>query len=114
MNLFPILPRSESVDQLVMKLMGLSVAECRARRSFSHSAAIFSPLGGVPVSESKLSELAADLTAMSERFGYPGKCLDTRSSDAQWSECLHRKLNVTPHEAAKDEMWHFMTCVLLP
>lgn len=114
MNLFPLLPRLESIDQLAVKLMGLSVAKCRESRGLSHPSQIFSPLGGAPVTERELSELAEKLTAISERFGYPGKCLDTRSNDAQWSEHLHRNLDVTPHEAAKDEMWHFMTCVLVP
>ena len=114
MKLFPQLPRSESVDQLVMELMTLSVTDCRKRRGFSHPSQIYSPTGGAPLSESELRELAAGLTAISERFGYPGDCTDTRSTDASWSEYLHRNLQVTPHEVAKDEVWHFMTCVLVP
>jgi len=114
MNLFPLLRRSDAIDKLVMELMSHSVADCHRRRGFSHPTTTFSPLGGAPVGEKELRELAEKLTVISERFGYPGKCLDTRSTDAQWSEYLYRNLNVTPHEAAKDEMWNFMTCVLVP
>ena len=114
MNLFPLLPQSGFINQLVVELMGFSVSELRTKRSFSHPSTTFSPLGGAPVSENELRGLAENLTAISERFGYPGECIDTRSNDAQWAEYLHRNLNVTPHEAAKDEMWHFMTCILVP
>src|SRR5262249_30807052 len=110
----PLLPRTQKIDELVVELINSGVSACRSRRAFSHPAMTFSPTGGIPASEQDLDSLASGLTQIAERFGYPATCEDTRSTDAFWSEFLHKNMEISAHEAAKDEVWNFMTCILVP
>jgi hypothetical protein len=113
-KLYPLLARSPSVDRLVVELMGLEVGECRNRRSLKHDEQVVSPTGGVPAVDSDLQAIVAGLTTIAERYGYPEPGRDNGASDAEWSEFLHREMQITPHEAANDDLWHFFTCVLAP
>ncbi|MCG3776027.1 MAG: hypothetical protein JW395_2876 [Nitrospira sp.] len=114
MKLFPLLPRTPEIEELAVRLMSLSVSACRSKRALSHPSAVVSPTGGTPASDKDLRTVANEMTAIAEKHGYPGECTDTRPADADWSEYLHRNLDISPHEAAKDEMWNFMTCILVP
>lgn len=115
MNLYPHLARSPDVERLARELACLSIAECRRRRATSHRRAVYLATGGTArASEPHLLEIAAGLSAIAERRGYPQEQARYTETDAEWSEFLHRNLRVTPHQAAHDGMWHFMTLVLVP
>jgi hypothetical protein len=114
MRLYPILPRTPKLEALAIELAKLKVAECRMRRRLSHSDTVVSPTGGAPASERHLRALAEELTSTAEQYGYPNECKAGGACDLGWAVVLHEQLDVSPHEAAADGMWHFMTCVLVP
>lgn len=114
MKLFPLLGYSAKLEDSVRQLMRMSVDECRKSRSYTTSGCIFSPTGGAPVTETELRKIADELTGIAKEFGYPARISDKRAADASWSEYLHRNVLITAHEAAKEELWQFFTCLLVP
>ena len=64
--------------------------------------------------QSELSELGAALTEIATRHNYPSRLKDNLPLDADWAELLHTRMKLSPNEASRDGIWHFMTCVLAP
>lgn len=114
MILYPRLERSDDVVELAARLGSLSVEDCAKERRLSHPRAQPSPTGGVKATNAKLQSIVENLTAIAMKHGYPEEQRRNTSADAEWSEWLHRNLDVSPHEAAGDAMWHFFTLVLVP
>ena len=115
MILFPHLNRSPETERLASELAALGIEECRRRRATVHRASVYLPTGGsTRASTTQLSEIASGLTAIAERHGYPCEQARNTDSDGEWSEFLHRSLRLTPHQAAHDGMWHFLTLALVP
>ena len=115
MILYPHLVRSVEVERLAAELAALTIEDCRRRRATSHRQAVYLPTGGsAKASEQHLQELASALTQIAESHGYPREQARNTDADGEWAEKLHLMLKVTPHQAAHDGMWHFMTLVLVP
>jgi len=112
--LYPRLERSDETVELAARLGSLSVEDCAKERRLSHPRAQPSPTGGVKATDAKLQSIVENLTAIAKKHGYPKEQHRNTSADAEWSEWLHRNLDVSPHEAAGDAMWHFLTLVLVP
>lgn len=114
MILYPRLDLNADLVREAAELGRLSVDQCRARRAVGHQARYFSALGGVPATDAHLIEIADALTKIAVDHGYPENRGRLTGVDAHWSEFLHRRLDTTPNEAARDSMWHFFTIALVP
>ncbi|MBX3738961.1 MAG: hypothetical protein KF715_19870 [Candidatus Didemnitutus sp.] len=103
------------MEKLAAERAALGIDDCRRARATAHRASVYLPTGGsVRAPVSHLAELAERLTEIAMRHGYPHEQARNTDADAEWSECLHRFLRLTPHQAAHEGMWHFMTLVLVP
>ncbi len=115
MILYPKLAATPSVQALALKLGSLSVMECWGQRNTSHAEMVYSPTGGNRATPEQLEALAQKLTEAAKLRGYPQEVGRRHNhADSEWSAILHSELKVTPHEAADDGMWHFISCALVP
>ena len=117
MYLYPQLHRSPETEALVRELSGMSIIECRKHRALKHNSATFSTTGGIPVSSAHLIQLREVLDKVAIENGYSKPLIrgeSTNRVDICWSRALHSVMQLSPHEAACDGVWHFLTCVLVP
>jgi Family of unknown function (DUF6339) len=114
MILYPRLERSSEIEALANDLADMSVMECRQHRKTSHPRAIFPPTGGTKASEKHMEDIAAKLTEIAVRHGYPDDAHRNTSADAEWAEFLFTNVQAGPHQASHDSMWHFFTVALVP
>lgn len=100
-------------------------AEEEARSDFADVPVIFSPTGGTRVDFAELRSVATAIRLTASENGYP-RTMSTgvrelgrnitgaHTFDVLAAIQLHRRLSIHPHEASKDGVWEFFTCVLLP
>lgn len=130
MNLFPQLMPGEARER-VRQLSALSIDELQkiaardASTDFSEPAVTYSPTGGTQIQAAELRAIADGVRAVAAENGYPtqraasvrelGRVLTSiHAFDILVSIQLHRQLRIHPHEASKEGVWEFFTCVLLP
>lgn len=78
--------------------------------------AFYAPVGGNKVSDDELGHLQKKIRQLALSCGYPNKLNNKRirKFDGNCAALLHKEMNISPHEASKDEIWIFLTCILLP
>ena len=113
--LFPRLSAGAAQSRLG-EVLGKTPAQLSALASTGHQDATFAPTGGTRVSEHALHELRRSLVHDAHQLGFPG---DVRkgtvvSFDAKAARLLMEKLPIAPGEASRDDVWAFLTLVLLP
>lgn len=114
MFLYPQLPRMIDTERRAIELARMDIEACRQVRDTSHPKEIYSPYKGVRAKKSHLEEIADRLTSIAEDYGYPEERENTRESDIKMGIALTELMQITPVEASNLDVWHFMTCVLVP
>lgn len=115
MRLYPRLPHRVA-RHIAREIATLPLDALEQRSALSHKAQWFTPTGGNRVTETELSELRERLRELARWRGYPAPVNRNarRFFDAELAVLLHKRLDVSPAEAAHGEIWAFMGCVLLP
>ena len=113
--LFPRLSAAAAQGRLG-EIIGKTPAQLSVLAATSHHDATFAPTGGTRVPEHTLRELRRSLVGAAEHLGFPG---DVRkgtvvSFDAKAARLLMEKLPIAPGEASRDDVWAFLTLVLMP
>lgn len=116
---FYLLPRlSIPIAQALAQDLGkCPIAACRERRAVDHPGLRYDPLrhGLQPIPAEHLRKLADALTEAAESAGYPETAREDGSGiDNVWAVILHSTLPCTFREAASEETWAFLTCILVP
>jgi hypothetical protein len=116
--LFPQLI-AEVGRRLAAELSAMTVAQAtqraEAREQDPSSNSVFSATGGTPVTPQQLADLRRDVLAIAREHGFPdGERRDGLRCDARIAVLLRDRMNITPHEAASDGLWEYLTCVLMP
>lgn len=76
----------------------------------------FSPVGGNRVGMKDLLGLRKSILELASTYGFPtARARDlARRFDIDCAKILHTEMHISPNEAARDGIWNFLSCVLLP
>jgi len=93
-----------------------SLAEIGAQLAESHDGAVFAATGGPRVTAEELKALRTAVMRCATELGFPEQAsMDIRGKfDADCGRCLYETMAINPGEAGRDEVWSFITMVLLP
>jgi hypothetical protein len=113
--LYPRLPRAAAV-QLLREREASSLEALAAQSEIAHISAAPNAVGGKVASESQLQivrQLVRDLAA---DFGFPGPLSPARQAafDRECGTILYSSMGILTADAGSDEVWSFLTLVLLP
>jgi hypothetical protein len=113
--LFPRLPFAAARQRLA-EIVGKDCPALSRAWSPMNQAAVYSATGGTRVAEEVLVDIRHRLVARAEELGFPD---DTRQEsrvafDPIAAQILLEGLPIIPGEAARDDVWAFITLVLLP
>lgn len=113
--LFPRLPRHVA-RELAGQLNRAGAVAAGEAAMVSHPAVTFAATGGHRIREKDLARLANDVRRLAETYGFPGKPTQgsAASFDARCAKLLHRDAGMKATEAAREEVWSFFGCVLMP
>ena len=70
-------------------------------------------VGGARITSEQLTELRQELLAIAGDHGYPEQPTRVPLFDARAAVVLREHLDLTPHEAAQDDAWTYLTCCWL-
>jgi hypothetical protein len=112
---YPRLPRSVA-RRLLEDLAGMDLAAARAAASTTHAAAAPVATGPPPVPSGVVDRLAAEVRALADDLGYPAPLPRAGVSrfDQPCGDLLLEEMRITPADAASEEVWSFITLVVLP
>lgn len=115
MLLYPRLPHAVA-RALAHERAALSPAELRSVSATSHPAALYNPTGGRRVRPGELARLQERLRQCAADAGFPRTpdASGRRAFDAGSAALLHDLMDIGPTEAAREGVWAFVGCVLLP
>ena len=115
LRLFPRLPRHVA-RELAASLSTAPAVAAAELAAPTHESAVYAPTGGHRITEKELGALADEVRALAEKFGFPMKPTQSHASsfDGQCAVHLHKKWQIHPTEAAREEVWSFLGCVLMP
>jgi len=113
--LFPRLSSAAAQGRL-REIAGKTPSELSALASTGHHDAIFAPCGGSRVPEEVLRELRREMIEAARELGFPGDVRKGKvvSFDSTAARLLRERLPISPGEASRDDVWAFLTLVLLP
>ena len=94
------------------------ISECSAedlarRAGINHPMAAPGATGGVPVDESRLSRIRQGIRSIAIDNGYPDR-RESGTFDTECSRYLCESAAIPEPEALRDEVWNFLTLVLMP
>lgn len=118
-RLYPRLLHS-SAAELAESHGTLTPTELRKESDVRHPRTVFTPTGGNRIGEQTLRNLQKGVRTIAEEGGYPSSFPDRparsarREFDFKVARYLHENMGIVPGEAGKDDVWEFLTCVLLP
>jgi hypothetical protein len=112
---YPYLPHAVATD-LATARASLPINDLAALSQTEHPSAIYAPTGWPRVGRQLLRELQKELRDAAAAAGYPEVFREPRrgSFDAASGRILHQLMEIAPSEAAREGVWAFMSCVLLP
>jgi hypothetical protein len=112
---YPQLPRTLETEKLANRLARESVDTCFGLRALTHHLAASSS-GGSPADKAHMKLIASKLTDIAAKYGYPDvrERNVTRQSDIEMGIELIETMEISPMDAANPNVWHFLTCVLVP
>lgn len=115
MILFPLLPHHISVE-LANLARSASVRSLADSAAPEHSACEYTPTGGTRVTTAALNKLRGDLLELALAAGYPSPASQQQAAafDSEAALVLSQQMLIAPAEAAKGDVWEFLSCVLLP
>lgn len=93
--------RSKPLDEISRML---PITDTRTRSS---------ALGGTELGSEFLSQVRADLLELAREYGFPSDDQAASRFDAICARYLHQQLRISPHEAAEEDAWSYLTCVWL-
>ena len=73
----------------------------------------YSPVGGARIEGNQLAALRAVLIGLAEEHGMPGRLDRVPEFEGKAARVLYDELRMSPHEAAQDEVWSYLTCCWL-
>ena len=113
--LFPRLPGLLAHDRY-LQIEDLQPAELGSHCRVQHERAEFAPTGGHHVPEDTLSLLRDEVLELASGLGFPDERtrLNAAAFDAACAALLHQHLPIMPAEAARNEVWSFLTLVVMP
>ena len=113
--LYPRLPRA-AARQLLREREGLSLEELVAESDTTHSQAAPNAVGGKVVPEPRLQEVRRLVRQLAREFGFPTPLSQSRQAgfDRECGSILHSSMSILTADAGSDEVWSFLTLVLLP
>jgi len=110
------LPRLASafVEPILDSVRGKDPSDLADRDFLHHEQAIFPSASGERISDEGLAEIRGRILGVARQYGFPDP-LGRRTAhfDRDCAVAIHDAVPITPHEAASQEMWVFVTCVLL-
>ena len=113
---FPRFPPAAAAERLV-ELTPLPAAELQQHSDFQHNQAYWYPTGG-RVAKADLRELADAVRGCAAEHGWPSplgsRSFTTTAFDRQLSRLLVDNMQIIPADAASDDVWSFLSLVLLP
>lgn len=109
---------TDDAMSLAAEMIGRSPAGCVDLVAFNHPKAYPPPISRPIAGEEYLRALRDVVIQDSEAFGFPQRSQAKSSQfskfDAQLGNRLRQHLRITPHEAGLEEVWNFLTLVVLP
>lgn len=118
-RLYPRLLRSEAA-RLAARHAGATLENLVDYSGVDHPKTIFTPTGGTRAGREILKELQRSLREVAEETGYPEGFPDAPSIESRQrfdfriARHLHETMQIAPGEAAKVDVWEFISCVLVP
>ena len=114
-RLFPRLPR-HIARPLADELSCLGAVVAAERACFEHEAAQFGPTGGHRVLDKELDSLGESVRKVAENYNFPIRPGSANAArfDAHCAILLHDQVAIPPTEAAREDVWSFLGCVLMP
>ncbi len=73
----------------------------------------YSPVGGTRIGEQELRAVRAAILDLAREHGMPGPLVGSGEFEGRAARLLHQMLPMTPHEAAHEEVWSYLTCCWL-
>ena len=76
----------------------------------------YSSVGGIKVTEKELNEIRINIIniAKNNNFPKPPSTINSQQFDRESTIYLFQNLNISINEASKNEIWNFISCMLLP
>lgn len=115
MLLYPRLPSSVAAGLIRTHSMA-ELNNLRGMSTNQHDAVVYTPVGGTRVTKEQLTALRIMLVNISDQLGWPRPLTQTKGNefDSLIGIALQRHMQIVPAEAAKDDVWTFIACVLVP
>ena len=113
--LFPRLSPAAAQD-CVTRVQGKSASELMAVAGTAHRLAVYGATGGTRVPESVLGELREKMLALVLDLGFPDPARKETimSFDAKAGALLASYLPIAAGEASRDDVWAFISLILMP
>lgn len=102
--------------QIVTQLAGLGVEQASALAMLEHPKSYPPPVSRRLPSSVQLQELRQSIVDLARQRGFPKRASKSKYSefDAELGNLLLSRLRITPAEAGVEEVWSFLTLVLVP
>jgi hypothetical protein len=113
--LFPRLP-IRAAKARIAEVLGKGVSDLGAMAAGSHPESVYPATGGTRISEQSLLKVRAALLKAARELGFPNTSGrdSLLSFDPAAGIVLLEELPIAPGEAARDDVWSFMTLILAP
>ena len=113
--LYPRLP-AHVATRLFIDIKDLDVHALQPRVAFRHADAIYAATGGPLVSDTAIQTFRTAMLQVAQRYGFPENSGSRQLSefDAEAALKCHASLPISGGEAARDEVWSFLTIVVAP
>jgi hypothetical protein len=112
---YPRLPRSQALV-LLHEFVDADIATARSGAAVSHPAAAPVAVGPQKAPDHVIELLADSVREVATSLGYPGPLSRARVSrfDQPCGELLLERMQIVPADAANEDVWSFLTLVVLP
>jgi hypothetical protein len=108
--LYPRLAR-ELARPRIPPLRDLAPADLLARADLLLDDHTYAPIGGRQVTEEELGQLLPEATRIAHECGFPDERREASriAFDRRMARFLHERMEITPHQAADEEIWTHLT-----
>jgi hypothetical protein len=112
---YPRLPRGQALA-LLHDLGEVDLATARGRAATEHPGAAPVATGASPAPDSVIEHVAMGVRELAQSLGFPGALTRPKvaSFDEPCGELLLEQMQIIPSDAASEDVWSFMTLVVLP
>ena len=111
-NAFPRLDRAAALE-ITLRSRDKTLDELTAELPDTSVTVTYSPIGGQRVDDETLRAVRIAILGIAKEHGFPAPIEDTRAFESLCARSLHEQLSMTPHEAAQEEVWSYLTCCWL-